>query len=259
LAVAQFDAATSKRQALLEDELRLYRTLATVGTTAAVFAHEVTKPVTQIERSASIVQRRLAKLLTNASDRESIEKPLDLVIRSAKAMKSFARVPLALMERRKRKTGHAALHAVITEVTDLLRPFLDESQIKVALDLAPEELVVPGSFAEVQAVVANLFTNAINAFNAKPTDRQRQICVTTTVAERNVVLSFADSGPGIQGISLEDIWLPGYSTFQAGSGLGLTIVRDIVADLNGAARAIAQGELGGAEFVVQLPRVEETQ
>jgi C4-dicarboxylate-specific signal transduction histidine kinase len=259
VAVDQFDAATRKRQALLEEELRLYRTLATVGTTSAVFAHEVTKPVTQIEKAAGIVQRRIAKYLTDPSDRETIEKPLDLIVRSAKALRSFARVPLTLMQRRKRKTGHVVLHDVINEVAALLQPFLAESQVKVVLDLSPEDLVVSGSFAEIQAVIANLFTNAINAFNAKPTDRERQIHVTTKVAERNIVISFSDSGAGITGIALHDIWLPGYSTFQAGSGLGLTIVRDIVTDLGGAAQALAHGELGGAEFIVQLPRAEEIQ
>ena len=258
-AVAQLDAATSKRQALLEDELRLYRTLATVGTTSAVFAHEVRKPVTQIERSAAIVQRRIAKRLPNPADRETIDKPLDLVIRSAKALRSFARVPITLMQRNKRKTGYVALHEVINEVAELLEPFLTESQVKVTLDLVQEELVVIGSFAELQAVVANLFTNAINAFTAKSMNRERHIRVSTSAAERNAILSFADSGPGISGIAIDDIWLPGYSTFERGSGLGLTIIRDIITDLGGSARAIAQGELGGAEFVVQLPRVEEPQ
>jgi signal transduction histidine kinase len=256
-AFAQFDAATAKRQALLEDELRLYRTLATVGTTSAVFAHEVRKPVTQIEKMAAIVQRRIAKRLPDAADRESIDKPLDLVIRSAKALRSFARVPITLMQRNKRRTGHVTLHEVINEVTELLQPFLTESQIDVKPELAHEDLLVMGSFAEVQAVIANLFTNAINAFTARPTDRQRQIRIATSVAERNAVLTFADSGPGIQGISIDDIWLPGYSTFERGSGLGLTIVRDIITDLGGAVSAVATSDLGGAEFVIRLPRVEE--
>lgn len=258
-AVQQFDEVTAKRQALLEDELRLYRTLATVGTTSAVFAHEVTKPVTQIEKSAAIVRRRIEKYLTKPAERDAIQGPLDIVIRSAKALRSFARVPLTLMQRKKRKTGYALLHEVITEVADLLQPFLSESQVRVTLDFSPEDLVVPGSIAEVQAVVANLFTNAINAFTAKASERERQIRVTTSAAERNVIITFSDSGPGIAGISLDNIWLPGYSTFQAGSGLGLTIVRDIVTDLGGGAQAVANGELGGAEFVIRLPRAEDIQ
>lgn len=258
-AFAQFDAATSKRQSLLEDELRLYRTLATVGTTSAVFAHEVRKPVTQIEKSAGIVQRRIAKRLPDPTDREAIDRPLELVIRSAKALRSFARVPITLMQRGKRRTGAVSLHEVINEVFELLQPFLSESQINVQVELMPEELFVHGSFAEVQAVIANLFTNSINAFTAKPTNRQRLVRVTTSVAERNAIISYADSGPGIQGISVDDVWLPGYSTFERGSGLGLTIVRDIVTDLNGSATAIAAGDLGGAEFIIQLPRLEETE
>ena len=92
-----------------------------------------------------------------------------------------------------------------------------------------------------------------------PTTSQRLIRVTTSVADRNAIISYGDSGPGIQGISIDDIWLPGYSTFERGSGLGLTIIRDIISDLGGAATAVANGDLGGAEFVIRLPRIEDTE
>jgi C4-dicarboxylate-specific signal transduction histidine kinase len=55
-------------------------------------------------------------------------------------------------------------------------------------------------------------------------------------------------------IELDEIWLPGRTTFPDGTGLGLTIVRDSVEEFGGRATAIAQGELGGAEFKVALPR-----
>jgi signal transduction histidine kinase len=69
-------------------------------------------------------------------------------------------------------------------------------------------------------------------------------------------LRFMDNGPGIKGLDLEEIWLPGRTTIPAGTGLGLTIVRDSVVDLGGEIWAVANGELGGAEFVVKLPLVE---
>ena len=62
-----------------------------------------------------------------------------------------------------------------------------------------------------------------------------------------------DNGPGIEGISVEDVWLPGKTTTEKGTGLGLTIVRDVVLDLNGSVDAVAHGELGGGKFIVTLP------
>lgn len=62
-----------------------------------------------------------------------------------------------------------------------------------------------------------------------------------------------DNGPGIRGINVSDIWLPGETTYPNGTGLGLTIVRDTVQDLGGSVDAVGQGELGGAEIIIQLP------
>ena len=59
------------------------------------------------------------------------------------------------------------------------------------------------------------------------------------------IIKILDNGPGIQNIGLDEIWLPGRTTFPGGTGFGLTIVRDSVSDLRGTRDAIAKGELGG--------------
>ena len=62
-----------------------------------------------------------------------------------------------------------------------------------------------------------------------------------------------DNGPGIDGISIKDLWLPGQTTNSNGTGLGMTIVKDAVEDLNGTVEVIAKGEMGGAEIRITLP------
>lgn len=66
-----------------------------------------------------------------------------------------------------------------------------------------------------------------------------------------------DSGPGIRGLEIKDIWLPGQTTTPGGTGLGLTIVRDVVADLGGTVTAVPSGEMGGAEVAIELPVIVE--
>ena len=81
----------------------------------------------------------------------------------------------------------------------------------------------------------------------------RKIFVKTIVEENILTLSVSDNGPGINGINLKDIWLPGQTSNPNGTGLGLTIVRDAVYDLGGKVRANANGEYGGADIIVEIP------
>ncbi len=66
-----------------------------------------------------------------------------------------------------------------------------------------------------------------------------------------------DNGPGIRGLDLKEIWLPGQTTTPGGTGLGLTIVRDAVLELGGDVIARSSGPLGGAEFQVVFPLIGE--
>jgi C4-dicarboxylate-specific signal transduction histidine kinase len=83
----------------------------------------------------------------------------------------------------------------------------------------------------------------------------RTVRIETLRRGNTLRLTFADSGPGIRTLTVDEVWLPGRTTRELGTGLGLTIVRDIVRDLRGNVEARAKGELGGAEFVIELPCV----
>jgi C4-dicarboxylate-specific signal transduction histidine kinase len=68
-----------------------------------------------------------------------------------------------------------------------------------------------------------------------------------------LVMRVKDNGPGLLDIRKRDIWLPGQSTRIGGTGLGLTIVRDTVADVGGKVDANETSDLGGAEIVIEIP------
>jgi len=91
--------------------------------------------------------------------------------------------------------------------------------------------------------------------------QNRKIVIRTEIARTNLfdnalLLRFLDNGLGIANIDPKEIWLPGRTTQSDGTGFGLTIVKDSVADLGGNVQVISNGELGGAEFIVELPVVK---
>jgi len=255
-AVQRLEAARDQEAKTLREDLQLYRTLGTVGTTAAVFAHESAKPVTQIEMMGKRVATRARKLL--GDQYAEIEKPLLYILRAAQALRSFAALPLRLLNREKRRIGRIEVHAVLLDVMDLFQPFLEDAQIKTRMELVDATPRVRGSAAAIEAILANLLTNAVNALSSEGASSIRKIVIRTELSgENRLLLRVLDSGSGIVGLGIEDIWLPGRTTRLGGTGLGLTIVRDTVTDLGGKVYALAQSDLGGAEFSIELPLVEE--
>jgi signal transduction histidine kinase len=142
----------------------------------------------------------------------------------------------------------------------LTKPFVDLYRAKVNLHLVDGEPEIFGSPAAIESILMNLLTNALNAFvSAEGAKRQRDIIIRTELQKSPYIsLRFLDSGPGILKLSTDEIWLPGRTTSPEGTGLGLTIVRDSVVDLGGTISALAHGELGGAEFILQLPLSGDT-
>ena len=100
---------------------------------------------------------------------------------------------------------------------------------------------------QLEQVIINLVKNAIES--GSPEDE-----VTLTVAERGggVAVEVADRGSGLSEEVLRDALLPFYSTKAKGTGLGLTLCREIV-DAHGGRLSIANREGGGALVTVWLP------
>ncbi|NJM66742.1 MAG: histidine kinase [Acaryochloris sp. RU_4_1] len=254
--IENYEKIKERETQLLREDVLLYRSLATAGTTAAVFAHESGKPVTVVEKAAKRIATQGQKLLAGEYAK-TLAQPVEMLYRAANSLRSFAKFPLHLLKRAKRKSSTVDVHSVIAEVSDLFQPFLEEAKVDVKRVLADSTPSVRGSIALVEAILVNLMTNAINAFNDKNAFcEQRQIMICTELTTTHLKLRFLDNGSGIKGIELDEIWLPGRTTTTGGTGLGLTIVKDSVADLGGQIWAIPNGELGGAEFMINLPLIE---
>ncbi|MFD5825509.1 ATP-binding protein [Lentzea sp. NPDC060358] len=241
----------------VENDLLLYRTLATVGTTAAVFAHETKNPVDLIQVASRALARRARKLLAEVYESELAEQ-VGTIDDAAESLRTYADIPLRLLHRRKRRAQVVAVNAVIEDLTSMFTPHLELANIRTELQLAGDGPAVRTTVASIEAILANLLANAVYAFthpHENGTD-SRMIVVRTETLDESVVLSVLDNGPGIDTsrMALDEIWLPGRTTREDGTGLGLTIVKDIARDIQGEVHVKARGELGGAEFIIELPR-----
>ena len=251
-AVDRLESARRREGRVLQEDLQLYRTMASLGTTIALFAHESAKPVSQIKQMAQSISQRGKKALGPTYD-SVLKRPVRVIQNAAKALESYASFPLTLLRREKRHSGPVDVHSVIHEMVTLFEPFMQDSKVIHELDCCEGGPRVWGSVAALESVLSNLLTNAIAAFLEQPVTKERRIVISTRILLGYLQISVSDSGPGIVKMPLEEIWLPGRTSTPGGTGLGLTIVRDTVDELRGRVDALANGPLGGAVVMVYLP------
>ena len=176
----------------------------------------------------------------------------------SKSLLRFSKFPIHLLKREKRRTGIVDVHHVIEDTLTLFQSFFDDAKIEVIQEKADGKPGIYGSSALLEAIITNLLTNAINAFNVEGGRIEGRKIIVRTEIEGNIFkIRVLDNALGIDNIKLDEIWLPGRTTREGGTGLGLTIVRDCVTDLGGIVKAISKGELGGAEFIVELTLIRE--
>ena len=147
------------------------------------------------------------------------------------------------------------VNKTVGEAVALFEPYLSDARIETVCEFSLEPGQVRSSIAAIESILSNLITNSVKAFKKEGIHiAERKLLVRTSVSSDHVTISVLDSGPGIQKRLGDRIWLPGITSDENGTGLGLTIVRDTVREMGGNTTATPNSELGGAEFIIELPR-----
>lgn len=252
-AVDRYQRATEKRDESRLRDVQLYRTLSTIGAATAVFAHESDKPTERLQSLLRSARRRAQQELGDRFG-DRLKEPLDELDRVAEGLRAIARMPLRLLRADRRRVRPTSVGAAISETVDTFDYFLTRARVDVVRDFAPGDEVIVAA-AALEVIAANMIVNSIAAFMGDDRARPaRTLRLATSYDQQFVFLEVSDDGPGFQGITPDDVWKLGETRREGGSGLGLTIVRDTVTDLGGTAEAFSPGALGGATFIVRLPK-----
>ena len=211
-------------------------------------AHEIKNPLTPIQLSAERLRKRYAEMLQ--ADGALLDKCTTTIIQQVEELKNlvnefsqFARLPSAQLIAND-------LNEVVNEALFLFKEGHNgiDFQFNVGA-IPPVEL----DREQMKRVLINLLDNAVAAV-----DGHGEIKLATSYdAGRGVVtLEVADNGSGLAPELRAKIFEPYFSTKQNGTGLGLTIVSQIIEDHRGYIRAIAN-EPRGSRFTIELPAADD--
>jgi signal transduction histidine kinase len=129
-------------------------------------------------------------------------------------------------------------------------------QISLYSDLASDRLHIVGDRAQLQQVITNLVTNAMDAVRSLPPSHRNIVCRTARVSDRNVEFLVADWGPGISEDTRRRAFEAFFTTKEHGLGVGLSIAKSI-AELHGGKITTENSPMGGAIFRFRLPTALE--
>jgi len=120
------------------------------------------------------------------------------------------------------------LHEVITEVIALTRNQMIHAGILVEVDLAPNVGTAKGVRVQLQQVVLNLVINGIEAMSLVNEQSRRLKIGTQRWDREHMVVSVADTGPGLDPAITERVFEAFFTTKSEGLGIGLSVCRSIV-------------------------------
>lgn len=242
-ALERFEKTFDGKIESIREDLLLYRSLATAGTTAAVFAHEIGHPISQISSSASSIRRRVRQI-DSPEAASAMNERLDVITRSCGALEKFAGMQIEFLKREKRRQGVIDVNKVVAGLIEVWGPVLATAKVEISANLHAGELIIYGAEALIETVITNCMTNSVRAFESDElADAKRAIAIVTSLEGDTVVIDVEDNGPGFA-LPLGEIWLPGRTTRLSGTGFGLTIVKDSVQDMGGKCEAFNRSGRG---------------
>jgi len=231
---------------LLMSELVQTRTLAILGKYSAELTHEIKNPLNSIAIQIHLLQKLAEKADTRVqSDMQDIIRVLK---EEVDRLNNLSREYLQISKSPPIELQKSSLHAVLNTVFNLVQPLMSLSHIELRTAIDTELTDVLIDREKMKQVFLNIINNAVEAM---PAGGILAVSMQHTAAA--VLLSFTDTGPGIPQENKDKIFQPFFSTKSTGTGLGLTVAKNIVEAHGGSIWFERQEH--GSTFFVQLPNI----
>jgi two-component system, NtrC family, sensor kinase len=240
------------------EQLRHADRLRSVGRLASGVAHELGTPL-------NVISGRAGLIATDEAASREIIKSAETIRGQCQRMTLIIRQLLDFSRRSTPNSKPSDLNLIIVQTAGLLKPLAMKRQVKIVYSETDYPVIVIADSAQVEQVLTNLLTNAIQAMpkggrvsveidkiQTRPPEKHEQ------KEKKYFVIRVQDEGIGISQNDLPHIFDPFFTTKDTGegTGLGLSIAYGIVQEHGGWIEA--SSELGhGSIFRVYLP-AEET-
>ena len=249
--ITQRELLRSESQQLQSDLAHVERVV-TISAMTSALAHEINQPLAAIR---SYAQAALRFLNAEVPDPDNVRKALEGIVADNKRASAVVNRLRGLVKKKQVQKEVLSINQIIDEVIMLVNSELVMRNTMIETDLDPSFPTFSGDSIQIQQVVLNLLTNAMDAMDDIPVGKRLIKIHSRAGTDNKIRVSIVDHGKGIIPETIKNIFLPFYTTKAKGLGLGLAICMSIINAHNGSLSAENNAH-GGATFVVTLPAAE---
>jgi two-component system, NtrC family, nitrogen regulation sensor histidine kinase NtrY len=199
-----------------------------------VLTHEIMNSVTPISSLAGIVEEELRQHMEKehgthltSEQLNDIHLSLQTISKRSEGLIHFVKEFRSLTNIPKPRQVQIEVKTLLDELVMLHRKELMEKSIQLKISVYPEDLTISADKHMIDQVIINLIKNAIQAFDE--TEKEKLIELKAALNEKSrPLISIKDNGTGIDPEALEKIFIPFFTTKKTGSGIGLSLSRQIM-------------------------------
>ncbi len=229
----------TETKALQERILRSER-LAALGQVVAEITHEIKNPLMMIGGFAR-------QLIRKTKDDKSLKK-LNIIMNEVSRLEALLRelrefyLPGAL------KTEKIDIVRLLRRVYDLVKDDCEGKNIRIELKAEKKPVMIKGDRGKLEQLFLNLVKNATEAMKSGG-----NLSVESKLSGNLVEITISDDGCGIPRDYQEKVFSPFFTTKRQGSGLGLSISKNIIENQEGSSLTLKSEEGKGTNFRVTMP------
>jgi two-component system, NtrC family, sensor kinase len=228
----------------LEANLAQQGKMASLGVLSSGVAHEINNPLGVILGYAAYLEKKLPEDDPNYHYIHEIKRESKRCKKIVQDLLSYARTPQP-------ELAPTDLNRLLDQIVEFAANHTDLFGVRIVRELAADLPPVPADGDQIRQVAINLILNAGSAMNG-----QGVLTVRTRREAGIAVVTFSDTGCGIDEENLGRIFEPFFTTKERGTGLGLAITRQLI-ELHHGTIHIASNLGEGTTVTVRLPLVRE--
>lgn len=234
-----------------QKKLRRIERISAMTKFVRMVSHEIRNPLNSMNINMQILKRELKK---ESSDKDKMNRYLDVFSSEIGRIDDLITNYTQMAKSPQLDIQKHDIHAILDSVVLLHKAEAESKQVKIKTIYANEEIWAQVDANQLKQVIINL---VINAIQAMPKGGKLTI-LTMEKSDTIFMIKIEDTGKGIESDKLSEIFEFYYTSKETGSGIGLSLSKQIIEGHNG--QIYVESRIGeGSTFYIELPIKQSTE
>ncbi|HEY1023547.1 MAG TPA: ATP-binding protein [Sphingobacteriaceae bacterium] len=215
-----------------------------------VISHELLNSITPISSLSNTLQEIMG--VSEELDRDAIEDirlAIQTIHKRSVGLMEFVKDYRLMAELPTPELKPYTISELLNHVRRLMQPMVNARSVKLEVSQTLSKTTLPVDLKLIEQVLINLITNSLYALEGTP---EPCIKINHTLEDGKLIVQVSDNGKGIPAADTEKVFIPFYTTREGGSGIGLTISRNIM-KLHKGSILVRSVEGNGTEISLVFP------